>query len=106
MRKPRENRLPSYLPEERPKFAGAYFVDRVYGGPEEGGWYYNVSIHQASLLLTDGQDPMALALALWEEFSHMDDGRDLGSVLSDGAIFIMWEDSPAQHHDNERRHYE
>lgn len=24
------------------KYANAYLTDRLYGGPEEGGWYYDV----------------------------------------------------------------
>lgn len=68
MRKPVEGRLPDYLPEERPKFAGAYFAERVFGGDEEGGWWYNIYDHQASVLIPEGQDPMAVALALWKSF--------------------------------------
>jgi hypothetical protein len=106
MRKPVEGRLPDYLPEERPKFAGAYFAERVFGGDEEGGWWYNIYDHQASVLIPEGQDPMAVALALWEEFSHMDDGRSLGSVLSTGAVYVYWEESPKEHHDTNAQHYE
>lgn len=31
------------MEEQEPKFysAAIYFVDRYYGGPEEGGWWYN-----------------------------------------------------------------
>ena len=35
--------------EKKLKFAQAYFTDRAYGGPEEGGWWYDVGEHLMSL---------------------------------------------------------
>jgi hypothetical protein len=99
-------RVPDSAPENGAKFAGAYHAQRVYGGPEEGGWWYNIYDHQASLIIPDGQDPLAAAQTLWEQFSHMDDGRSLGSVLSNGAVFILWENAPKEHHNTDRQYYE
>lgn len=31
------------------RFAAAYYVDRAYGGPEEGGWWYDVGEHLMTL---------------------------------------------------------
>jgi len=61
------------------KYANAYLTDRLYGGPEEGGWYYDV-----------GEPIMSLPFLVGEEGERDDendrDGWDDGDDWEDPAI--------------------
>jgi hypothetical protein len=39
------------------KYANAYLTDRLYGGPEEGGWYYDVGEPVMSLPFLANEEP-------------------------------------------------
>lgn len=104
--KPREDRLPESVPEERPRFAGAYECGLRYGGPEEGGWYQTMYHHVASVMLRPDDDAMKAAEELWNAFSDRDDGREITSVLATGAVVILWEDTPGEHATREIARYE
>ena len=39
------------------KYANAYLTDRFYGGPEEGGWYYDVGEPIMSLPFLANEEP-------------------------------------------------
>ena len=68
-----------------------YLIDRVRGGPEEGGWYYT-----AGELITDADFPIPRIVKTWEEATdarnemqeelaaHNEGRRDISSVLSEG----------------------
>jgi hypothetical protein len=114
---PRKDRLPldsvciqynddGTTDEVRPRFAGAYEVSMAYGGPEEGGWYTTLYIPLASAIVRDSEDPMTVARTLWDAFSHLDDGRDISSVLATGAVCILWEKTPGEHAVTSVGHYE
>ena len=49
----------------RGRWLTVYHVQQAYGGPEEGGWWYNVG-----------------------KYDHMNDSRGLYSVISTGVIRI------------------
>lgn len=106
MREPRKGRVPDYVPEVRPKYIGAYEVYQVYGGPEEGGWWYTHSIHISSMMLRHDDDILTVARALWNEYENKDDGREVTSVLADNAVFVYFENTPGEWHDNERQYFE
>ena len=53
------------------KYANAYMTDRVYGGPEEGGWYY-----------TAGEPVMSLP------FTCNDEEKESGDI---GAIITVYD---------------
>ena len=84
----------------RPKFIGAYAVERCYGGPEEGGWWYDQYEHLKSVPYPDGEGPVhrvtlnAVLEELLKEHADYDDGRSLGSMASTGALRIIGEDKP------------
>lgn len=100
---PRPGRLPTRLPlreegdqlvEYRPRYVGAYSVAQAYGGPEEGGWWYEVASPIASVMLRDDDDPLTVARGLWNAFREDDDGREVWESNADNAVVIMWEDRP------------
>ena len=48
---------------ERPvMFVGVYKISRAYGGPEEGGWYYDYKEHILSIPLIDAGSEEEVAL--------------------------------------------
>ena len=83
-----------------------YAVTRHYGGPEEGGWWYDWHTHLLSIpvKLLLGVSDNALRLFLADQFDLNE--YDNGSVLGDGEIHQMNEAYPAEHESTERPHYE
>ncbi len=82
---------------------GVYHVDRCYGGPEEGGWWFDAWQHLASRLVPERQWP-TMKEELLEEYP--DDGRPLYSVLSRGVTEVLLENRVGQFRTKERPHYE
>jgi hypothetical protein len=82
---------------------GVYHVDRCYGGPEEGGWFFDAWQHVASRLVRKPQWPGIKDELLRE---YPDDGRPLSSVLSRGVTDVVLENRVGQFETRERPHYE
>ena len=93
-----------------------YMEDRAYGGPEEGGWYYDtaqlVTEPRAATLLRgfDNQkDAFDYADALNQVYMpQWNEGRpEVSSVLSEGRYYaIVNEGMPAPYYPEETPHYE
>lgn len=103
-------------------YLNIYLTDRVYGGPEEDGWWY-----EARWPLTnndpDGYIPSAFlpvwlktsqrmnpkkyrrALA-WAAQENRERRSDIGSVLSEGRIDVLIEKHPARYWPQGPMHYE
>jgi hypothetical protein len=89
-------------------------IDRRYGGPEEGGWWYD-----AATPLVEGDDAQHVRIFHDWDSAHeyartldlvaaarnaAEGNRELGSVLSDGIVGAwIWEGFPAP---TPRPHYE
>ena len=82
---------------------GVYHVDRRYGGPEEGGWWFDAWRHVVSRLVPETRWP-TIKEELLEEYP--DDGRPLSSVLSKGVTEVVLENRVGQFTTKERPHYE
>ena len=86
-------------------FVNAHLVTRNYGGPEEGGWYYDAgSLLESVLVARELADEAIEELRL--EYGHLDDGRQLSSVLSTGKVNYTITDQPGESWPKERPHYE
>jgi len=78
---------------------GLYYVTREYGGPEEGGWYYDHYTLKHSFFI--GHMPSAAATAFhdalvaWEE-SINEGSPSLSSVVSTGRYQVMFEEEPGE----------
>jgi hypothetical protein len=96
---------PSYL--RTAKFVNVYLTDRAYGGPEEGGWWYDTAqaVRSTQVLARD-----LTALVETENAWCADENRrrrsDIGSVLSQGLYEVEIDDQPAVDRPTERPHYE
>ena len=93
----------------RIKYVNAYAVYRRYGGPEEGGWWYNTGYPLASVLIkaTSHKDSAIVAekARLEAVFDEVNEG-DIYSVLGGTQVDVYIEDEVAEHFPQERPYYE
>lgn len=85
-------------------FVSAYAVTRHYGGPEEGGWWYDwYELIQTVPTAPDGADVVRGEL---ERVHSSVNVGDRFSVLGGATLSVMVEDSPGEFETRERPHYE
>lgn len=84
------------------KFVTAYEVTRHYGGPEEGGWWYN----WYTVIDTIGPTNEPAAMVEWFQNRYSDHATgDIYSVLGGVTVSVIIEDEPAENKSTERPHY-
>jgi len=90
-----------------PLYINTYLDDRAYGGPEEGGWYFNTSELVDSVPLpAGGSYPHWRAECKMREV-EMNEGRpSISSVSSMGQYRIAIESHHGKNYPKERPHYE
>ena len=76
------------------QWVNVYFVDRCYGGPEEGGWYYDHFTCTMSMGVATLDAAQALHRHLKNEVIPKPE-RPLHSVLSEGEYRVHIEDEKA-----------
>lgn len=86
------------------KYVNVYEVDRSYGGPEEGGWWYNTGTVVLTKQFDDEQQARAYADSLSEEYPNT--GRSSSVIYSGGDYRIYVEDEVGQDYPDHRPHYE
>lgn len=88
-------------------YLNAYAVTRHYGGPEEGGWWFNAGEPLASVPLVNPTEDQIKAerARLQSVFADQAEG-DIYSVNGGVQISVYPEDGPATHWPTERPHYE
>jgi len=74
--------------ENPPIYAGVVSIDRYYGGPEEGGWYYDWHQVEEILECQDFRHLLSTVRSLREQYPTCQRGR--GSVIggTDTVIYI------------------
>jgi hypothetical protein len=92
-----------YLPDVL-GFVNVYSVTRHYGGPEEGGWYYNwYTCLESFPCRYKNQHEVVEYL---ESEHGMKRFGNIYSVLGGKEIYITWEESPKESESTERPYYE
>lgn len=100
------------------RYANIYIHNRAYGGPEEGGWWYDTmtpfnpqtddfETKPPAFGLFDSEgdaEKAAEALADWCETENQN-RRDVSSVLSDGVFVVEVEAWPSEQYPSSRPHY-
>jgi hypothetical protein len=71
----------------RGRWLTVYHVQQAYGGPEEGGWWYNVG-ERIEYVDVTGRDLHNATMELVVKHDHLNDPRGLYSVISTGVIRI------------------
>ncbi len=87
-------------------FINIYLIDRRFGGPEEGGWWYEAGdvVSSTQVLVSDN---VALDKALaWCMEENANRRSDIGSVLSEGRYVVRVELHPGEAYPQELPHYE
>ena len=91
-------------------YVNEYEVDRAYGGPEEGGWWYDTGrFIRCRGIYTESYLAKTRQLQIEEEeMPERRKGlRSPGSVLSTGEWpIVVYEDHPGRDYPRERPHYE
>jgi len=74
-----------------------YHITRHYGGPEEGGWYYDRRLHKDTIKAgLDPQDARDLARELNAAQKATETGQGRFSVLGGTDVRYMAEEFPMQ----------
>lgn len=84
---------------------GAYEVTREYGGPEEGGWWYDHHDHIESLYYQTEAEKEALKKELKERYGDREWGR-LWSVNGGLVITCLTEEVAGEHQTRGKPRYE
>ena len=86
-------------------YVNTYEVDRVYGGPEEGGWWFNTYSPVASRRVYGERQARQWMIKL--ESQLVEPEISLYSVMYAGGKQVVFiESHPATHQPKERPHYE
>jgi hypothetical protein len=91
------------------RYLNAYLVDRNYGGPEEGGWWYDSGEPVASVPLPQFATPNYIEFVkqwLRTILGYMEGKRPLSSVIGGPELRIREEDDIARAWPEHRPHYE
>lgn len=90
--------------ELAPEWVNVYLEDRMYGGPEEGGWWYDAGILVRS---SPYLGPSTLdAERAWCGEENACRRSDTGSVLSEGRYLALAEPGIGRNYPAVRPHYE
>lgn len=87
------------------KYVNAYAVSREYGGPEEGGWYFDLGTPLASVPVKDDANAEFMASYLRETIGWESD-RPRSSVLGGADFMLILEDHMAERWPKEWPRYE
>jgi hypothetical protein len=94
------------VPERAPIWVTLYLVDRAYGGPEEGGWWYDTGEVIATWPVPE-RDLAEDIILMAKHAGYTNEGRrDIGSVLSDGIYEFTVDWEPGQDYPQRTPHYE
>ena len=82
-------------------------IDQGYGGPQEGGWYYDITTPVATIPVIDaGSAIKAIELLITFAKDQYGDERPRYSAAGGKDASIYFDDSPAKSEPEERPHYE
>lgn len=89
------------------RYVNAYEIDRAYGGPEEGGWWFDVRCPISSIRVWNHQEALE-AFNLLEKLYREDyeNRTDRFSVCSEGDLQIIIEDHQAEYDPRTKPRYE
>ena len=86
-------------------YVNVYIEQLVYGGPEEGGWYYHAGELVESISVDTKCEAEELHKKMESKWSN-DGRRPISSVLSNGEYCVCIEDHFAESYPKYRPHYE
>jgi len=97
-------------PEPKVFIVAVYLIDRAYGGPEEGGWYYEAGelVRQVRLFKNEeAAMDYSRRLNKWLQRTLNKGRRPISSVLSEGCYCaLVYGDYAPKYYPEETPHYE
>jgi hypothetical protein len=103
MKKMRSEENPSSLSNRSPWFVNVYNTYQEYGGPEEGGWWYNVGIPTGESYVRRRKDSATeLAIKLRKKYEPKERSR----YRDDDDVEVWVEDHRPRRYPQSRPHYE
>lgn len=90
--------------EDRPRWVAVYQVDRQYGGPEEGGWYYDAGTLVARYHCADAATVDAVLDFAREKYPRTD--ARLSVLGGDDYSVMVTDTEPPAFYPEDRPHYE
>jgi hypothetical protein len=90
--------------KKRYRWINVYAIEREYGGPEEGGWWYNTYDCLTSIRVKTRKQEEEARRLLEEEYLDLKWGN-IYSVLGGTDIRIRREKRRAESHDMSRPYY-
>ena len=95
------------------KFVNIYLIDKAYGGPEEGGWYYTygIALRSHPVSMETKNSKKLLELKIKQQQNLVDEANskrnsDISSVASEGMYVVSVEDNPPCDFPEKKPHYE
>lgn len=98
------------------RYINAYEVSRFYGGPEEGGWWYDSGLKLKSVEVRDDYGATQAIDEMWTEFAETYGydplthkrvrGLTRSNLLGGSDLEIREESHPAENYPQQRPHYE
>ena len=110
-----ERRAKISLADEKFSYINVYLADRAYGGPEEGGWYYDYGIPVESRRVLSPAEGEVNPYSEYQEELEFIESRyyrlnqnrpDIHSVLSEGRYIVVEEHGFAKPYPETIPHYE
>lgn len=101
------DRLAEYLKlvlDTEPRYLSVYEVTRHYGGPEEGGWWYNLYDLVTTVHVPPHEDLEEVRDQLQAKYGDLAQG-DIYSVLGGVAVSVVVESTPGEHQSTGRPTY-
>lgn len=90
-------------------YVNIYLHDRAYGGPQEGGWWYDCYAPEQEECKWFPTEAEALAYVetaqAWCDQENSERRSDISSVLSEGRYEVILEVWPAEYSPSERPYY-
>ena len=85
--------------QTEPFYVNEYLINKVFGGPEEGGWWYNLGKFESDAMESTSVRLLAMnrrdALRNWVEEKRREEGqRDINSVLCTGIHTVAYRRTP------------
>ena len=88
-------------------FVNAYTVTQGYGGPEEGGWWFDVGEVLASVPVDSQAEAEVVKARLLERFADQATDRPRSSAAGDGIdLEVYFQEQVGRDYPDVRPHYE
>jgi len=95
------------MPHKNKMFVSVYSVSRHYGGPEEGGWWYDWYQHVATTpRRVKACRLLKVRSRLEKKFAHIQSTRRRSSVIGGADLVIVNERVAGESRSTETPHYE